>query len=153
MVITAQSQARVSIADVRFEDVDPTEDLVRPPSAPRCGTAQSRSHGRRAPAAVVGRRAARPQLLRGARHARVTFGDDGAHVAVNLVRGLARGRGVRGRPLPDSERERLVPVRTEASVDEDLLEDSSLQIENYFKAARIPRRQRGATRATSATAG
>jgi outer membrane protein assembly factor BamA len=134
MVITAQSQARVTVASVRFEDVDTTA-----PGAPaeRPAVRQGQVYDR----SVVERQLRSwEEGLRGrgyyearATHT-VTFSDDGAHVAVNLVRGSRVVVAFAGDPLPDSERERLVPVRSEASVDEDLLEDSSLQIENYFKA-------------------
>jgi outer membrane protein insertion porin family len=40
-----------------------------------------------------------------------------------------------GDPLPEADRERLVPVRTEGSVDEDLLEDAGLAIEEYLRAS------------------
>ena len=39
-----------------------------------------------------------------------------------------------GDSLPEADRERLVPVRTEGSADEDLLEDSSVAIEEYLRA-------------------
>jgi len=39
-----------------------------------------------------------------------------------------------GDPIPADERDTLVPVRTEASADEDLLEDSQAGIESYFRA-------------------
>ena len=35
---------------------------------------------------------------------------------------------------PEADRERLVPVRTEGSADEDLLEDATLAIEDYLRA-------------------
>ena len=38
-----------------------------------------------------------------------------------------------GDPIPADERDTLVPVRTEASADEDLLEDSQAAIESYFR--------------------
>ncbi len=134
MVITAESQARASIAEVRFEDVDTTA-----PGAPAARPSVR-------PGQVYDRPAVERQLQsweedlhgRGYYEARathtVTFAPDGAHVAVNLVRGSRVVVAFAGDPLPDNERERLVPVRSEASADEDLLEDSSLQIENYFKA-------------------
>ncbi len=48
-----------------------------------------------------------------------------------------------GDPLSKSEQERLVPVRAEASVAEDLLENGSLAIESYlrgrgYREARAP---------------
>lgn len=39
-----------------------------------------------------------------------------------------------GDPLPEADRDRLVPVRAEASADEDLLEDAALAIEEYLQA-------------------
>ena len=39
-----------------------------------------------------------------------------------------------GDPLPEAERERLVPVRAEGSADEDLLEDANAAIEEYLQA-------------------
>ena len=39
-----------------------------------------------------------------------------------------------GDPIPADERDTLVPVRTEASADEDLLEDSQAAIESYLRA-------------------
>jgi outer membrane protein assembly complex protein YaeT len=50
--------------------------------------------------------------------------DRGPHVSVAFS----------GDPLPEAERERLVPIRAEASADEDLLEDSNRAIEDYFRA-------------------
>ena len=38
-----------------------------------------------------------------------------------------------GDSLPEADRERLVPVRTEGSADEDLLEDASVAIEEYLR--------------------
>ena len=48
-----------------------------------------------------------------------------------------------GDPLPDGNRDALVPIRAERSVDQDLLEDASLRIENAlreqgYRAARAP---------------
>jgi outer membrane protein insertion porin family len=48
-----------------------------------------------------------------------------------------------GDPLPDGDREALVPIRAERSVDQDLLEDASIRIENAlreqgYRTARAP---------------
>ena len=51
---------------------------------------------------------------------------------MNLTRGPRVVVRVAGDPLPEAERERLVPIRTEGSADEDLLEDSSRAIEDYL---------------------
>jgi len=58
--------------------------------------------------------------------------DDGAFVSVNLSRGPLVVVTFTGDPLPDAERDRLVPIRAEGSADEDLLEDSSRAIEAYL---------------------
>ncbi|HLG58073.1 MAG TPA: POTRA domain-containing protein [Vicinamibacterales bacterium] len=60
--------------------------------------------------------------------------DDGVFVTVSLTRGPRVVVMFVGDPLPESERDRLVPVRSEASVDEDLLEDASRAIESYLYA-------------------
>ncbi|MDA1183828.1 MAG: BamA/TamA family outer membrane protein [Acidobacteria bacterium] len=39
-----------------------------------------------------------------------------------------------GDPLPEADRERLVPVRAEGSADEDLLEDATIAIEDHLRA-------------------
>jgi outer membrane protein insertion porin family len=53
-------------------------------------------------------------------------------LSVNLARGPHVRVEFAGDPIPDSEKERLVPVKAEASADEDLLEDSTRAIENYL---------------------
>jgi outer membrane protein insertion porin family len=60
--------------------------------------------------------------------------EDGAIVSVNLTRGPRVVVRFAGDALPETERERLVPIRTEGSSDEDLLEDSSRAIEDYLHA-------------------
>jgi outer membrane protein insertion porin family len=75
---------------------------------------------------------------RGFYEARASHGseitEDGAIVSVNLTRGPRVVVRFIGDPLPDADRERLVPIRTEGSVDEDLLEDSSRAIEDFLHA-------------------
>jgi outer membrane protein insertion porin family len=58
--------------------------------------------------------------------------EDGAIVSVNLTRGPHVVVRFTGDSLPDAERERLVPIKTEGSADEDLLEDSNRAIERYL---------------------
>jgi outer membrane protein insertion porin family len=73
---------------------------------------------------------------RGFYEARASHGseiiEDGAIVSVNLTRGPRVVVRFTGDSLPEAERERLVPIRTEGSADEDLLEDSSRAIEEYL---------------------
>ena len=63
-----------------------------------------------------------------------TGGGAGATVHVMVDRGPHVSVAFSGDPLPEAERERLVPIRAEASADEDLLEDSNRAIEDYFRA-------------------
>ena len=59
---------------------------------------------------------------------------DDAYLIVSLLRGPLVMLDFTGDPLPEAERDRLVPVRAEGSTDEDLLEDAKLAIEQYFRA-------------------
>lgn len=59
--------------------------------------------------------------------------DTDAIVFINLTRGPHVSVAFAGDPLPQNEHDRLVPIKTEGSADEDLLEDSSRAIENYLK--------------------
>jgi outer membrane protein insertion porin family len=58
---------------------------------------------------------------------------DDAYLRVNVLRGPRVVVEFAGDPLPEKERERLVPIRAEGAADEDLLEDSKLAIEQYFR--------------------
>ena len=65
----------------------------------------------------------------------VNFEPDGtATVRVNIDRGPMVSIAFAGDPLPEADRERLVPVRAEGSADEDLLEDANAAIEEYLQA-------------------
>ena len=64
-----------------------------------------------------------------------SFEPDGtATVRVTIERGPLVSVAFAGDAVPEDERERLVPVRAEGSADEDLLEDASANIEDYFRA-------------------
>jgi outer membrane protein insertion porin family len=58
--------------------------------------------------------------------------DTEAYLRVNIARGPKVVVAFTGDPLPEDERERLVPVRAEGSADEDLLEDAKLAVERYL---------------------
>jgi outer membrane protein insertion porin family len=62
------------------------------------------------------------------------FQPEGAAVTLSVRRGPLVRVEFTGDRLTQDERERLVPVRAEASVDEDLLENWGLAIENYLRA-------------------
>ena len=57
-----------------------------------------------------------------------------ATVRITVDPGLLVSVAFAGDPLPEADRERLVPVRTEGSVDEDLLEDANVAIEQYLRS-------------------
>jgi len=64
-----------------------------------------------------------------------TFEADGsATVRVTIDRGPLVTVAFAGDPLPEADRDRLVPVRAEGSADEDLLEDANAAIEEYLRA-------------------
>lgn len=64
-----------------------------------------------------------------------SFEPDGtATVRAIVDRGPLVSVAFAGDPLPEADRERLVPVRTEGSADEDLLEDANVAIEDYLHA-------------------
>jgi outer membrane protein assembly complex protein YaeT len=62
----------------------------------------------------------------------VAYAGNGAIVRVSIDRGPHVSVAFSGDPLPQADRDRLVPIRAEGSADEDLLEDSSRAIEDYF---------------------
>jgi outer membrane protein insertion porin family len=63
----------------------------------------------------------------------VTFEDDGAVVTILLRRGPRVRIAFSGDPIPRAEQQRLVPVQTEASIVDDLLENWELAIEEYLR--------------------
>jgi outer membrane protein assembly factor BamA len=81
------------------------------------------------------------------------YSADGQRVDLNVD--VQRGPHVtlefRGDPLPPDRREELVPIRREGSVDEDLLEDSRRNIEDYLRAQGYRDARAPFTREASAT--
>ena len=63
----------------------------------------------------------------------VLFPPDGAVLSVSVTRGPRITVAFSGDALSENERERLVPIRAEASADEDLLEDSARAIEVFLR--------------------
>ena len=59
---------------------------------------------------------------------------DDAHLIISVARGPRVIVAFTGDPVPEDERERLVPVRAEGSADEDLLEDAKIALERYLQA-------------------
>jgi outer membrane protein insertion porin family len=126
---------RSAIGSVQVDEVDASDRPVTPgPLGIRVGAAYDEE-------AVVRDLQRYETALRGrgfyearASHL-VSFRPDGsATVTVNVDRGPNVVVTFAGDQLPESDRERLVPVRAEGSVDEDLLEDSNFAIEEYLRA-------------------
>ncbi len=61
------------------------------------------------------------------------FEEDGVHLTVVVRRGPRVRVVFTGDALTRAEQQRLVPIRAEASVDEDLLENASIDIERYLR--------------------
>jgi outer membrane protein insertion porin family len=135
LTFTIASGVRTTIADVQVvgtPTMPPAEMLKRLRLAP--GTPYERERiNARIQEYVADRRAhgyyqaavvAVPELRDGDRVVALTLRvDPGPHVRVVWV----------GDPVPASTRTELVPVEREGSVDEDLLEDSTNRIEEYFR--------------------
>ena len=64
----------------------------------------------------------------------VSFPPNEAFVRITVLRGPRVVLQFTGDPLPSDEQERLVPIRTEGSADEDLLEDAQRNIEDFLQA-------------------
>ena len=134
LVFDIDSARRLAITDVRFTqvDADVQSTLMERPEI---------RQGQPFDEDVVERelRAWEDDMReRGFYEARASHGmlitDDGVFVTVNLTRGPLVSVTFTGDSLPEDDRERLVPIRTEGSADEDLLEDSSRAIESYLYA-------------------
>ncbi len=134
MAFAVAAGPRAAIGAVNIDEIDAADRPAPPgPFAVRIGTPYDED--------VVIRELERYEAAlrsRGFYEARAThlvrFEPNGtATVNVSVDRGPNVVVTFAGDPLPESDRERLVPVRTEGSVDEDLLEDSNFAIEEYLR--------------------
>jgi outer membrane protein assembly complex protein YaeT len=135
MVLEVQAGPRASVARVEVDEIDSTDQRVAPGDI---GVQVGDPYDTAAILQALERYAAALRA-RGFYEARAvhttTFGPDGsATVRVTVDRGPLVTVAFAGDPLPEAERERLVPVRAEGSADEDLLEDANVAIEEYFHA-------------------
>ena len=135
LVLQIDAGPRALVADVRLTQTD-AGDLLTPAETPVIR--------RNAPydgAAVERELRAWEQEMRsrGYYEARASHGPvfdpDGrsVYVTVNFRRGPRVVVEFTGDPIPGADRDRLVPIREEASADEDLLEDSVRGIQTYFQ--------------------
>ena len=133
LVIVAQAGARMSIDDVRFgfaNSADAEGATERPDVRPGQGydSAAVDEALQRWTSRMRGRGYYEARATHG-----VSFASGGAFVSISLNRGPLVAVEFTGDTLSRAEQERLVPVRAEASADEDLLEDSSRAIEDDLR--------------------
>jgi outer membrane protein assembly complex protein YaeT len=133
LVLDVDAGPRATISRVEFEQIDiadPNVYLAQP----------AIRQGQPYDADAIARELQRYEdnmRARGYYEARATHSvdyqpDGTALVTVAVDRGPLVSVAFSGDPLPEAERDRLVPVRAEGSADEDLLEDGSRAIENYL---------------------
>ena len=135
MAFDIQAGPRASIGRVDIDEVDGTDRPVTPGNiAVRAGDPYDADEIAGELEDYVGDLRARGFYEANATHT-VTFDPNGrATVRIVVDRGPLVTIAFAGDPLPEDDRERLVPVRAEGSADEDLLEDANFAIEEYLKA-------------------
>ena len=124
---------RARIADVTFRHIDASEADVRFP-LPEVRTGELYDELKVQEVCTQWEERMRAQGFYEASASCFAPQADEAFVFVNVRRGPLVVVEFSGDPLPVEERERLVPIRAEASTDEDLLEDAELAIERYLHA-------------------
>ena len=135
MAFEIEAGARAAIASVEIDEVDSADRPVAPGAV---GIRVGDPYDNVAILQALDRYAA-DLRARGYYEARAvhtsTFRPDGtATVRITVDRGPLVTVAFAGDPLPEDDRERLVPVRAEGSADEDLLEDANFAIEDYLQA-------------------
>jgi outer membrane protein insertion porin family len=135
LVLTIDPGARTRIGTV---DIVGTPDVPRAELLSRLHAAPGAAYERDALAAAIVRHIERLRK-RGYYEAKLTpsvalvDGDRVANLTLNVVRGPHVRVVFVGDPLAANQRAELVPIETEGSADEDLLEDSSNRIEEYLR--------------------
>ena len=135
MAFEVEAGTRAAIARVEIDEIDSADRRVAPGAI---GIRVGDPYDSTAILAALDRYAT-DLRARGFYEARAvhttTFGPDGtATVRITVDRGPVVTVAFAGDPLPENDRERLVPVRAEGSADEDLLEDANFAIEDYLQA-------------------
>ena len=133
MVFTVQSGPHAAIVDLRIALTDGASGttLVEQPEL-TSGVPYDKATVDRVLQRWTDRMHARGYYEARASHGAL-FPPDGAVVSVTLTQGPLVRVAFAGDPLSESDRDRLVPIRSEASADEDLLEDSARAIENFLR--------------------
>ncbi len=133
MVFTVQAGIHAVVVDLRITlaDAGASTALVEQPDLTR-GAPYDKATVDRVLQRWTDRMRARGYYEARASHG-VLFPPDGAVVSVTLTQGPLVRVAFAGDALSESDRDRLVPIRSEASADEDLLEDSARAIEAFLK--------------------
>jgi outer membrane protein insertion porin family len=133
LVMNVESGPRPVIVDVQLTQLDAEEQgLLDDRPAVRTGVPYDKAAVDRELQRWTDRMRGRNYYEARASHG-VLFPPDGAVLSVSVTRGPRVTVAFTGDSLSESERERLVPIRAEASADEDLLEDSARAIEVYLR--------------------
>jgi outer membrane protein assembly complex protein YaeT len=134
LVFDIDAGRRLLVKDVRFEQVDPREQTILLGLPPlHAGRPYDADEIQKDLQDYVDNLKSRGYYEARASHT-VAFDADGAVVTVAVARGPKVMVAFAGDPLPEKERDRLVPIRAEGSADEDLLEDSQNAIVDYLHA-------------------
>src|SRR5215204_4013410 len=133
LVIEVNPGPRAKILDVRLTQVDATErsTLTEVPDIKVGDTYDENEIGRKMQAWETRMRERGHYEARANQNASISE-DGSVFLFLNLELGPMVRLVFEGDPLPGDEVDKLVPVRREASVDEDLLEDSQSMIETYL---------------------
>jgi outer membrane protein insertion porin family len=133
LVMNVQSGPRPPIVDVQLTQLDAEEQgLLDDRPAIRTGVPYDKAVVDRELQRWTDRMHGRNYYEARASHG-VLFPPDGAVLSVSVTRGPHVTVEFTGDSLSEGERDRLVPIRAEASADEDLLEDSARAIEVYLR--------------------
>ena len=133
LVIAIQSGPRPPIVDVQLTQLDAeAQGLLTERPAIKLGVPYDKPAMDRELQRWADRMHGRGYYEARASHG-VLFPPDGAVLSVSVTRGPRITVAFSGDDLSESDRERLVPIRAEASADEDLLEDSARAIEVFLR--------------------
>jgi len=133
LVMNVQAGTRPPIVDVQLTQLDAeAQGLLDDRPAVRTGVPYDKAAVDRELQRWTDRMHGRNYYEARASHG-VLFPPDGAVLSVSVSRGPHITVAFTGDSLTENERERLVPIRAEASADEDLLEDSVRAIETYLR--------------------
>jgi outer membrane protein insertion porin family len=133
LVMNVQAGARPTVGDVQLTQLDAEEQgLLDERPLLRTGVPYDKAVVDRELQRWTDRMRGRNYYEARASHG-VLFPPGGAVLSVSVTRGPRVTVAFTGDSLSENERERLVPIRAEASADEDLLEDSARAIEVYLR--------------------